>query len=71
MTNPRALPTLTPRPRWRGRDAEEHGEALVAVCRAAVKILESQPDGRTRLATVDRVPSSTRAILRRLARRHG
>jgi hypothetical protein len=61
MVAHRALPKLAPAPRWRGRTVDEHAEAVVAVCRAAAAIVESQPDGRKHLSSAERVPDSTRA----------
>ena len=62
-------PRLQAAPSWRERSVEERAQAIEAACRAAVQILAaSTPQQRqARLARVDPVPPSTRALLRRLA----
>lgn len=54
-----------------GRSVDERARAIVAACRAAMQMLEGMPDREERLSRTDPVPASTRALLRRLAARHG
>lgn len=65
----REWPTLQEPPSWQGRSLEERDAAIVAACRGAMQILAGQPDREERLRRQAPVPTSTRALLRRLVRR--
>lgn len=54
---------------WRDRSIEERARAIESACRTALQLLASAPDRALRLARIDPVPASTRALLRRLAAR--
>jgi len=46
---------------------EERARAVESACRLAIQLLDGAPDRAARLARIDPVPESTRALLRRLA----
>jgi len=54
---------------WRDRSIEERAWAIESACRTALQLLAAAPDREARLARIDPVPASTRALLRRLAAR--
>jgi hypothetical protein len=54
---------------WRKRSLEERARGIESACRTALQLLAAVPDRDARLARIDPVPASTRALLRRLAAR--
>ena len=61
------LPRLRDAPSWRGASIAERARAIENACRTAIELLEDSKDREARLSRIDPVPSSTRAIIRRLA----
>ena len=60
-------PRLRDAPSWRGASVAERGRAIENACRTAIELLEDSEEREARLRRTDPVPSSTRAIIRRLA----
>lgn len=61
------LPRLREAPSWRGASVAERARAIENACRTAMELLENSEEREARLRRIDPVPSSTRAIIRRLA----
>lgn len=61
------LPRLRETPSWRGASVAERARAIENACRTAMELLENSEEREARLRRIDPVPSSTRAIIRRLA----
>jgi hypothetical protein len=61
------FPRLREAPSWRGASVVERARAIENACRTAMELLEDSKEREARLRRIDHVPSSTRAIIRRLA----
>jgi hypothetical protein len=61
------LPKLREAPSWRGASVAKRARAIESACRTAIELLEDSKEREARLRRIDPVPSSTRAIIRRLA----
>jgi hypothetical protein len=60
-------PRLREAPSWRGAGIAERARAIENACRTALELLEDSKDREARLRHIDPLPTSTRAIIRRLA----
>ena len=60
-------PRLRDAPSWRGASLAERARAIESACLTAMELLEDSKEREARLRRTDPVPSSTRAIIRRLA----
>ena len=67
MKNGPKWPRLREAPSWRGASLAERARAIENACRTAIELLEDSEDREARLGRIDPVPTSTRAIIRRLA----
>jgi hypothetical protein len=62
-------PRLREAPSWRGASVAERARAIESACATAIELLQDSKEREARLRRIDPVPSSTRAIIRRLAAR--
>ena len=60
-------PRLREGPSWRGASQAERALAIESACATAMELLEDSKEREARLQRIDPVPTSTRAIIRRLA----